>query len=254
MTRFLLASLLAFCSFLLQAQNNVGINTNTPDASAALDVTSTTQGMLVPRMTQTQRIAIASPATGLMIYQTDNTPGFYYYSGSSWRTMTENNNKGVSTELIATKNTSQALSLAPQSSLPQVADVVPFQTTSSSATLTNGNTWSGTTFTVGATGAGLYMVTVQLTADLASVFPMLELNGGGISNQNNFFGIGAGTNAFGNNGGAAITFRNFRGNLTALVPMIAGDYFKVRAQNTSPVIMTMLSGDNGCKLTIVKLN
>ena len=35
-------------------------------------------------MTETQRDAISSPATGLMIYQTDGTVGFYYYNGSSW--------------------------------------------------------------------------------------------------------------------------------------------------------------------------
>lgn len=65
----------------------VGINTETPDASAALDITSTTGGLLVPRMTQAQRNQIndpAGPADGLMIYQTDGTPGFYYYNGSSW--------------------------------------------------------------------------------------------------------------------------------------------------------------------------
>ena len=81
-----LLSLLALClifSF-AQAQNNVGVNTTTPHASAALDISSTTQGMLVPRMTQTQRNAIATPATGLMIFQTDNTAGFYYYSGTAW--------------------------------------------------------------------------------------------------------------------------------------------------------------------------
>lgn len=54
------------------------------DASAALDIKSTAKGMLVPRMTIVQRDAIATPANGLLIYQTDNTPGFYYYNGSSW--------------------------------------------------------------------------------------------------------------------------------------------------------------------------
>ena len=54
------------------------------DASAALDIKSTAKGMLVPRMTIAQRDAIATPANGLLIYQTDNTPGFYYYNGSSW--------------------------------------------------------------------------------------------------------------------------------------------------------------------------
>ena len=62
----------------------VGIGTTTPDASSALDITSTTKGLLIPRMTETQRDAISSPATGLMIYQTDGTAGFYYYNGSSW--------------------------------------------------------------------------------------------------------------------------------------------------------------------------
>ena len=62
----------------------IGINNENPDASAALDITSTTGGLLVPRMTETQRDAITSAATGLMIYQTDGTVGFYYYNGSSW--------------------------------------------------------------------------------------------------------------------------------------------------------------------------
>ncbi|MBS1607429.1 MAG: tail fiber domain-containing protein [Bacteroidetes bacterium] len=66
---------------------NVGIGTITPNANAALEVSGTTKGILIPRMTQTQRDAIVSPATSLLIYQTDNTPGFYYYNGSVWTTV-----------------------------------------------------------------------------------------------------------------------------------------------------------------------
>ena len=62
----------------------VGINIETPDASAALDITSTTGGLLMPRMTKDDRGFIDTPATGLMIYQTDGTPGFYYFNGTSW--------------------------------------------------------------------------------------------------------------------------------------------------------------------------
>ena len=62
----------------------VGIGTTTPDASSALDITSTTKGLLIPRMTETQRDAITSVAAGLMIYQTNGTAGFYCYNGSSW--------------------------------------------------------------------------------------------------------------------------------------------------------------------------
>jgi len=63
---------------------SVGIGTVSPNASAALEVNSTTKGILLPTMTQTQRNAISTPATGLLIYQSDNTPGFYYYNGSAW--------------------------------------------------------------------------------------------------------------------------------------------------------------------------
>jgi hypothetical protein len=54
------------------------------DASAKLQVDSTTLGFLPPRMTQTQRNAIASPAIGLEIYQTDATEGKYIYKSSGW--------------------------------------------------------------------------------------------------------------------------------------------------------------------------
>ena len=60
------------------------INTNTPDASSALEIESTTGGILIPRMTETQRDAIVSPASGLMIYQTDQDFGFYFYNGTQW--------------------------------------------------------------------------------------------------------------------------------------------------------------------------
>ena len=56
-------------------------------ASAMLDVASTTQGMLVPRMLAAQRTAISSPATGLLVYQTDGTAGFYFYNGSAWTSL-----------------------------------------------------------------------------------------------------------------------------------------------------------------------
>ena len=68
----------------LNVSAQVGIGTTTPDASSILELESTTQGMLTPRMLQAERDAITSPATGLLIYQTNNTPGFYYYNGSIW--------------------------------------------------------------------------------------------------------------------------------------------------------------------------
>ncbi len=79
----LLPLAILFIAFTSNAQS-IGVNTNAPDPSAALDVKSTTQGLLAPRMTQAQRTAIAAPATGLLVYQTDATVGFYSFNGAIW--------------------------------------------------------------------------------------------------------------------------------------------------------------------------
>jgi hypothetical protein len=60
------------------------INTATPDATAALQADSTTQGFLPPRMTNVQRAAITSPAIGLMVYCTDAVEGLYVYKSTGW--------------------------------------------------------------------------------------------------------------------------------------------------------------------------
>lgn len=58
-------------------------------ASAVLDAPSTTKGFLPPRMTKAQRDAIGTPAVGLSVYQTDNTPGLRVYNGTNWMRYTE---------------------------------------------------------------------------------------------------------------------------------------------------------------------
>jgi uncharacterized protein (TIGR02145 family) len=75
----------------LSAQS-VGIGVLAPNASAALDVTSTTKGFLPPRMTKTQRDAIATPAEGLMISCTDcSTKGLHQHINGAWQAMTSSN-------------------------------------------------------------------------------------------------------------------------------------------------------------------
>ena len=59
----------------------------TGDPSSVLDLVSTAKGFLAPRMTQTQRSAIPNPASGLLVYQTDGTTGYYFYNGTAWRTI-----------------------------------------------------------------------------------------------------------------------------------------------------------------------
>src|SRR5687768_4109302 len=63
---------------------SVAVNTTMPDPSAILDVQSTDQGILIPHMTSAQRISIASPASGLMVYDTDAQSFWYYHATSGW--------------------------------------------------------------------------------------------------------------------------------------------------------------------------
>ncbi|NQX96299.1 MAG: tail fiber domain-containing protein [Flavobacteriales bacterium] len=83
---FLVASVTSFAQ-------NVSINGNgsIADPSAMLDVKATDKGILIPRMTAVQRLAIVTPATGLMVYQTNNVTGFWYYDGAVWVIMVGGN-------------------------------------------------------------------------------------------------------------------------------------------------------------------
>ena len=84
MKRIILITLIMVGITKLLVAQSVGIGTTTPDASAMLDITSATKGILFPRMTAAQRIVIPSPAAGLQVYQTDGTKGIYYFDGSIW--------------------------------------------------------------------------------------------------------------------------------------------------------------------------
>ena len=80
----------------LVAQNIVitDDDTYTANTSAMLDVKSLTKGMLVPRLTTTQRNAIATPATGLLVFDT-SLNGFYYYNGSAWINLSSGSSSGL---------------------------------------------------------------------------------------------------------------------------------------------------------------
>jgi len=71
----------------VNALAQIGIGTKTPAPSAALEVSSlaNNKGILIPRLTATQKDAIVSPAEGLLVYQTTTPIGFYYYSNTVWK-------------------------------------------------------------------------------------------------------------------------------------------------------------------------
>jgi len=70
----------------ITTSGQIGIGTSNPDASAILDIVSSTTGILIPRLTTSQRNSISSPAQGLLIFNT-STNSFEYYDGTSWQTI-----------------------------------------------------------------------------------------------------------------------------------------------------------------------
>lgn len=98
---FLLTSLVAQAQWTLINQNG-----GNPNASAALQVNATNRGLLIPKMTVSQRNAISNPAEGLMIYQTDSTKGIYFYDGSLWKIIGKRSlvNNDVASEIAVVRD------------------------------------------------------------------------------------------------------------------------------------------------------
>ncbi|WP_460944064.1 hypothetical protein [Spirosoma daeguense] len=305
---FLIALIFSLFLTNLYAQTGaVGINTDgsVADPSALLDVKSTNQGMLVPRMTAQQRSNIANPAKGLLVFQNDAISGFYYYDGLSWTSLNGNssgdnlgnhtatqdlnmNDKkitnvasltttgaatlggttyptstGTANQVLGTNGAGTAnwvtvpgasLQLAasiataittPVGSSLVLGDIIDFTNLKTSPTL--GNTWSGNKFTVGANGAGLYAITIQLTSSNTFAAPMIDMNGTG-NNGTSFYGMGLLNTQ---------TFQNpykGRGFVSAMVYLNAGEFFQIRASSGSQVIGALLNGDGSSNITVVKLN
>jgi hypothetical protein len=97
MKKYSLTLLCIIAGLSVCAQNNIGIGTQTPHQSSILEINSTSKGVLVPRMTSAQRIAISGPAQGLLVYDND-VKGFMFYNGTAWAAIAGSSGGGVFTE------------------------------------------------------------------------------------------------------------------------------------------------------------
>jgi hypothetical protein len=91
-----------FLLFGLTTMAQIGIGTTSPDSSAILELKDSTKGILITRMTKSQRMTIKKPAEGLMIYQTDSLRGFWYFDKFNWKWIGDRNyeeNKRIQTKL-----------------------------------------------------------------------------------------------------------------------------------------------------------
>jgi trimeric autotransporter adhesin len=82
----LLLSIILLVTIISAMAQNVGIGTTNPNNSALLDLNSTTRGLLLPRLNNTQMFAIDNPASGLVVFNT-NYNQLYHYNGTAWRSL-----------------------------------------------------------------------------------------------------------------------------------------------------------------------
>lgn len=71
----------------LGVNDNIGVGTSSPATTAILDVASTSKGVRFSPMTRSQRVAISTPATGLMVYQTDGVENYYVNTSGGWKSL-----------------------------------------------------------------------------------------------------------------------------------------------------------------------
>lgn len=123
-----LTGLLALLMASSAMAQSVGINT-VPNGTAALDVASTTKGMLVPRMTTAQRNAIAAPAMGLLVYDA-TANSFYYYTGTGWKDVSKGSVTSIPNTFTAhqTQPSLIATYLSPFAQVNAASSLVPLST------------------------------------------------------------------------------------------------------------------------------
>jgi uncharacterized protein (TIGR02145 family) len=151
----LIILLAIFTTFATTAQS-VGINADgsTANASAMLDVSSTTKGFLPPRMTGAQRATITSPAQGLMIYCTDcgSSGEPQYYDGTQWKnliggTATSSTPRVTIGTQVWTTNNLDVTTYSDGTVIPEVSDPTQWSNLTTGAwCYYNNNSSSGTTY------------------------------------------------------------------------------------------------------------
>lgn len=145
----------------------VGFNNNNPDNSSLLDLKSSNKGLLIPRMSTLEKTSIASPATSLLVFDTDLS-SFQYYNGTTWQTIlngtkTTNGiqlgyNLGIGTAPLASTSLTLASALSGTSATFSSNVSMANLTASGTASITGNTTISGTL------GAGNTSVTGTLSA------------------------------------------------------------------------------------------
>ncbi len=199
--------------FVINNAGNIGIGTSAPAASALLDISSTTKGLLAPRMTSAQRTAIASPATGLLVYQTDGTEGLYQFKAVGGWTVIGGSGGGSGT--VTSVSVVSANGLGGTVATATTTPAITLTTTVNGMVKGNGTALSaatsGTDYSAGtsALATGILKSTTAtgtLSIAVAGDFPILNQNTTGSA------GTVSGTNVISNANLAQMPAHTFKGN------------------------------------------
>lgn len=192
-TLSLLTKLLIIASFLpYQAKSqSVGIGSTsfTPDASSVLEMRTTTKGLLIPRLTTTERNAISTPATGLMIYNT-TTNTFNFYNGSAWSDIA-----GGASVVSSVTGTANRIAISGTSADPIIDISSAYVGQNSITTLgTIGTgTWNGTAIGTAFGGTGTATTFTQGSLVFAGASGIYAQNNSKLFWDNTNFRLGIGT-------------------------------------------------------------
>lgn len=231
--------LISFITLSTNAQ--VGIGTTAPDNSSILDISSNTSGLLIPRMSTAERDAIASPAIGLMIYNTDSDL-FQYFNSASWIILTTSkSNRSVK---YSNTNTTSNINTGAYTNIPIFGALNWNDDTSLYSA-------SGNTLTIN--NAGRYKITVNISY----IVPTLSNNSdqrvaveAQIAVNGNLTGTIAATGYIRHSNGHTEASLHF----TETLYILAGDTISVqtiRGGNSAPANMRSSGSSN---ITIEKIN
>jgi hypothetical protein len=173
------------CGTRVTAQMAVNTDGTAPHSSAMLEVKSTNKGFLPPRVTQANRPA--SPATGLIIFQTDGAPGLYFYDGATWQKF------GLTLYDYWQPNGADIYFITGRVSigtnLPDANGLNVTNYVSGKAAVKGNNEFGGSTYATGMLGvlypAGLGAPSYAYNAGVMGVKPNLGANGAAVLGWNN---------------------------------------------------------------------
>lgn len=234
--------------------NNTGIVSigSSAESSAKLDISATNKGLLIPRVTFANR---PNPAVnGLLIYQTDNTPGFYFYDGSAWNRLAKGSE-------ITGPNTGSIIPFASGSTTAITTKIGGL--TGNVALLGFGNSAiiDGSTGTIdlnGATGTALnYAFVMPRNGTITSIYAMysttqaLSLIGTSITINAQLYKAAAGSNSFSPVPGAVATMAPTLTGIAALGTTVNGSTTGLNITATAGERYLMVIGATATGLTLV---